>query len=329
MALLTPVPLDAARRLGALYGLDVASARPILAGSVNTNLELALAGGGRAFLRVYEEQTLATAAGEARLLAHLSGHGVPTPCPLPLAATPDAFIVEHAGKPVSVFPWVDGDMLCQASVTPAATAQIGAALARVHLAAASFDAPPSRFGAAQLQGRLDAIRGTPRLLPELTVVVERLAARLDRFADRAPGRDGAGLVHGDLFRDNVLWRDGRIAALLDFESASHESYPFDLMVTILAWCFGDRLDPALARAMARGYASVRPLPEAEADRLHAEGSYAALRFSITRITDFELRPRHSDANGTGGVLKDYRRFLARADALDQLGAVGLRTFLGV
>jgi homoserine kinase type II len=95
-----------------------------------------------------------------------------------------------------------------------------------------------------------------------------------------------------------------------------------LMVTVLAWCFGDRLDLALARAMLSGYARVRPLADDEAADLHAEGSFAALRFAVTRITDFELRPRGS------GVYKDYRRFLARAAALDALGARGLLALAG-
>ncbi len=323
MALLTPVSLDDARRLGALYGLDVVDARPVLAGSVNPHVELALAGGGRAFLRVYEERSRAAAAGEARMLAHLAARGVATPCPYPLAADPAAHVAEHAGKPASVFPWVEGEMLCQARVTPDAAAQVGEALARVHLAGASFDgAPPSRFDAAALDARLHAIRATA-LPAALVPVVDRLEGRLERYRGRAPGPDGAGLVHGDLFRDNVLWQGGRIAALIDFESASRGSYPFDLMVTILAWCFGDRMDPDLARALAQGYARVRPMPEAEAARLHDEGSYAALRFSVTRITDFELRPRGS------GVFKDYRRFLQRADALDALGPSGLRALLGL
>ncbi len=326
MALLTPVSLDDARRLGALYGLDVEAARPILAGSVNTNVELALAGGARAFLRVYEEQTPETAAGDARLLAHLAARGVPTPRPIALAGAAGregAFIADHAGKPAAVFPWIDGEILCQTRVTPDATSQVGAALARVHLAGASFEgAPPSRFGPAELERRLRTLRAAA-LPPELAAVVERLSERLSRFPPRDLAGEGIGLIHGDLFRDNVLWNGGRIAALLDFESASRESYAFDLMVTLLAWCFGDGLDPALARAMAEGYARVRPLPEAEAARLHDEGSFAALRFAITRITDFELRPRGS------GVFKDYRRFLARAEALDGLGAAGLRALLGV
>ena len=324
MALLTPVSLDDARRLGVLYGLEVEAVRPILAGSVNTNVALSLAGGGRAFLRVFEEQTAAPASGEARLLSHLAARGVATPRPFALAADPGAFIAEHAGKPVAVFPWVEGEILCQGRVTPEAAGQVGGALAEVHLAGASFvGAPPSRFGPAALAARIRALRAAA-LAPELAAIVARLDARLaGAFVTRDATGEGSGLVHGDLFRDNVLWTNGRIAALLDFESASHESYPFDLMVTLLAWCFGDHLDPALARAMAQGYARVRPIPEAEAARLYEEGSFAALRFTITRITDFELRPRGS------GVFKDFRRFLARGEALDALGPAGLRDMLGV
>jgi homoserine kinase type II len=323
MALLTPVSLDDARRLGALYGLDVSAARPILAGSVNTNVALSLAGGGRAFLRVYEEQTVEGAGDEARLLAHLAAQGVATPEPLPLVASPGAFVALHAGKPAAAFPWIEGDALCQARVTPEAAAQVGAALARVHLAGASFPgAKPSRFGPPELAARIASLRGAP-LPPELSAVVEGLAARLARHASRSPAPEGWGLVHGDLFRDNVLWSGGRIAALLDFESASVESYPFDLMVTLLAWCFGDTLDPTLCRALAQGYDEARPLPEAERARLHEEGTFAALRFAVTRITDFELRPK-----GTG-IFKDYRRFLARGAALDALGPEGLRGMLGL
>src|SRR3954463_4004949 len=124
MALLTPLPLDDARRLGARYGLSVASVRGIPAGSVNSNYALSPEGGGRAFLRVYEEQDAASAAGEARVLDHLASHGVLTPRPLPLAGAPDQFISEHAGKPVAVFPWVAGEALCQARVTPDVARQV-------------------------------------------------------------------------------------------------------------------------------------------------------------------------------------------------------------
>lgn len=313
MALLTPLPLDAARRLGERYGLHVVSVTPILAGSVNSNFELALAHGGRAFLRIYEEQDVGAARREALLVAHLAARGVPTPKPTPrVDGDACAFIAEHAGKPVAVFPWCEGAALCQRQVDQGRAHAVGAALARVHVAGASFEgASASRFDASELARRLDGLAAVT-LSHELRAAVDQLARQLPALAAR-PAAPELGVIHGDLFRDNVLWQEGAIAALLDFESASRGSAAFDLAVTMLSWCFGDGFDERLACAMAIGYASVRPLDAAERRAFFDEARFAALRFAITRITDFELRPP-----GTG-IHKDYRRFVARLDALERLG----------
>ncbi len=319
MALLTPLTLDAARLLGARYGLEVTSVTPILAGSVNSNFSLSLAKGERAFLRVYEEQGDSAARGEARLLDHLASRGVPSPRPRRLAAE-RGFIGDHAGKPVAVFPWCDGEARCQRGVDAASAREVGAALARVHVAGASYaDAAPSRFGPDALGRRLVGLEGAA-LPDDLRRTLAGLGERLAALAER-PAAPEIGVIHGDLFRDNVLWSGGAIAALLDFESASRGSAPFDLAVTMLAWCFGDAFEEPLARAMAAGYASVRPLDDAERSAFYDEARFAALRFSITRITDFELRPA-----GTG-VHKDYRRFVARLEALERLGPRGVGALL--
>ena len=118
---------------------------------------------------------------------------------------------------------------------------------------------------------------------------------------RAARRDR---LHGDLFRDNVLWRGGRIAALIDFESAARESYAFDLMVTILAWCTGDGLDPALARAMCEGYASVRPLTDAERRGLagpRRRSPPCASRSPASPTTRCARAPRARGWSRTGGA----------------------------
>jgi homoserine kinase type II len=279
-----------------------------------------LASGDRVFLRVYEEQTTATATREASLLSHLSSLEVPTPRPIPRTDVA-SFITEHAGKPVALFPWRDGEILCQARVTEDAAYRVGSALARIHAAGASFDgAGTSRFDASHLAVRLADLQARD-LVPELAAVVERLTREVAERRASVAATCEIPVIHGDLFRDNVLWAGGEIAALLDFESASRGLASFDLMVTALAWCFGDRLDPALLRAMGRGYASVRNLTPAERGTLYDEARFAAIRFSVTRITDFELRPRGS------GVYKDYRRFLARLDAIAQLGRDGLVTLI--
>ena len=117
----------------------------------------------------------------------------------------------------------------------------------------------------------------------------------------------------------MLWDErGEIAALLDFESASDGVYAYDLMVTVLAWCFGDALDAGLMRAMVDGYESVRPLEARERAGLLAEGCVASLRFAITRLTDYAMRVTDGPR-----VVKDWRRFQARLLALEALGEAGL------
>ena len=116
------------------------------------------------------------------------------------------------------------------------------------------------------------------------------------------------MIHGDLFRDNVLWNDaGHLVAILDFEQASGGSLAYDLAVCINDWCWdgSPRLD--LARALIAGYQRERALTEADREALPEEIRRAAARFTITRITDVYL------AN-VPNPDKDFRAFLARCAA---------------
>jgi homoserine kinase type II len=359
MAVLTPVELADAARIGREYGLSIIALRGILAGSVNTNFECSLEGGDHVFLRVYEEQDAPGAAREIKLLEHLASRGVPTVRPLFRRAagdTDEQTLSSYSGKAAALFPWVDGEILCQKRVSESVMAQVGKALAQIHVAGADFvGAQHSRFDAAHLTGRLERLRiqGYGQLPASGTAVggaaangavvggaaaggavpggeigadVERLAEKLAAYVERERRRGGpppSALVHGDVFRDNVLWKDGQMVAVLDFESASLGSVTFDLCVTMLAWCYGDVLERDLARALVRGYSAERALTAEDRERLFDDAMFAALRFSITRITDYELRPK-----GTG-VYKNYRRFLGRLATIEGLGAKGLAEFMGI
>jgi homoserine kinase type II len=320
VAFYTPLPIEDARRIGERYGLVALDVQGIRGGSVNSNYALSLAGGGRAFVRIFEEQTKATAAREAKMLDHLAEGGVPTPRPLSRIDR-RGFICSFADKPVAVFPWVEGESLCQKLVTQDAVFRVGKALARVHLASADFDgAPVSRFRTQKLEARLEAI---PRAAQsdELADAVRMLSSRLAVMPRPAPPK--LGVIHGDLFRDNVLWKGPEITALLDFESASRGSPAFDLGVTLLAWCYTGDLDAELCRALVAGYQEDRPLAPSDRAELFHQMRLAAIRFAVTRITDFELRPRGA------GIFKDYRRFLARLRRIEALGEAGLLTLLGL
>jgi homoserine kinase type II len=319
MGVFTHVSEAEARAL--LEHYDVGGLREIQgipAGSVNSNYALETAR-GRFFLRVYEEQDEAGARSEAALLAHLAARGVKTPAPL--ARTDGAKLSHHAGKPVALFPWIEGGMRCQASVTEEDAARVGAELARVHVAGQGVEAGEGRFNYEDLIVRIERIAkaSQPDLAAQASALEEHLRVWMDRRAALP-----VGLIHGDLFRDNVLWsKSGEVTALLDFESASRGILAYDIMVTVLAWCFGDGFDAHLARALVGGYRSVREIEDREKAGLLAEGCLASMRFTVTRITDYAMKA------GIGPrVLKDWRRFAMRFDTLESLGEPGLRKALG-
>ncbi|MBL8613908.1 MAG: homoserine kinase, partial [Myxococcales bacterium] len=286
----------------------------------NSSFVVHLAGGARAFLRVYEEQDHGGALREARLLEHLARRGARTP--RPLATRRGELVVEARGKPCAVFPFVEGAMVCQRAVTPAHTEALGRELARLHDAAAGAEPHPSRFDPGPLAERVATIAKARDA--ELAALAPALGAELAAIAAaRAPLP--SGVVHADVFRDNVLWQGGELAAVLDFESAATGTFTYDLAVALLAWTYGDAFEPALARALVAGYQRERALTGPEAAGLYDEARYAALRFTVTRLTDVEMR---RDPAGPPPK-KSFRRFRARGEALLAMGRAGFADLVGL
>jgi homoserine kinase type II len=309
VALITPLTLARARELGAQYGLDVSSVQALRAGSVNSNFRLETSAEQRFFLRVYEEQDELGARRELAAIAELARLGVPTPAPLERQG--GGRVAEHAGKPVGVHPWVEGESLCWASITPNVAGQLGRALARVHRCSAQLsEIPEGRFRVSDLLVRLDQVDRADARYGQDTA---RIRERLQHYTERldAAGPLPRGVIHGDLFRDNVLWQDGELRALIDFESLSQGAFGYDIMVCVHAWCYGDSYDTRLIGALLDGYGLERQLSSAEWSSLPVLGALAALRFATTRITDFSLRTPPGQAPA-----RDYRRFLARLAALE-------------
>jgi len=303
------------------YDLDVAEVEALDAGSVNSNFAVQTQSRERFFVRVYEEQDGDGAAAELARLQKLYENGVPTAPPRP--RRDGRFAGRHAGKPLGVHPWIDGAILCFARVTPAAAREVGRALARVHRCTPELGRiTAGRFGLDGLRERLERVDAAD---PSYASDTARIRERIAYHTAHGPSSLPSGLIHGDLFRDNVLWRESaaldraalddasgpELLALLDFESASAGAFIYDLMVCVHAWCYGQSFDLSLVRAMFDGYRDERPLEPAELAAVVPQGALAALRFATTRLTDFSLRA----PPGTPPK-RDYRRFLARLDALE-------------
>ena len=308
MALLTPLSLEAIRRLSGEFGVDVERVEALALGSVNSNFRLTTRDRHTYFARLYEEQGLEGARAELRLLDGLADVGVPVPRALRSAG---GGVPLHAGKPFAVFPWVKGEILCLARLEPVHCREVGAALARVHLASSTLpELGPGRFQPADMLARLESVQRTSTR-PDALAAAAEVTGLLTAYRARRESGLPSGVVHGDLFRDNVLFQGDRIAALLDFESVFHGPFVYDLLVTVEAFCFRDAFDLGLAGALVEGYESVRPLEERERKAYRVEGALACLRFATTRITDFLLR---TEAGET--PRRDYRRFLSRLSALE-------------
>lgn len=313
MAILTELTFVEGERLLKAYGLKLIKLTPLAAGSVNSNFFLDVEGDRRLFGRLYEEQGIVGAELEVRLNQALVAHGVPVASPLLTSAgNPCAWHAPASGpeKPFSLSEYVPGEIVCHKRVTPALANSVGRALASVHQAPlGGLLLPEGRFTRDALRVRLERVRASGR--ESLLADVQFLEAIIDELAELRDPSLPSGLVHGDLFRDNVLVAGDQVKALLDFESACRGPFVYDLIVTILAFCYGDELRMDLARAMVHGYQSGRPPEEAELRALETEARFACARFAVTRLTDFSLRV----PEGTTPV-RDYRRFLERMRAVD-------------
>lgn len=297
--------LAAAFALGAVRGFT-----PIAAGTINSSFDVETER-GRWVVRVNEGKAEDALAWEARLVEALAAGRLPVAPPVRAAGgAPYAPLAGAAGKWVSVFPWRSGRHLAPEEVTPEHVAALGEALASMHLIGAALPPSwrrPSIYDHDHLVARHRGFAGSRD--PELARAIEVLGEELAFVEAAAPirGAATAGIIHGDLFRDNVLWDGPRLAALLDFEQASGGSLAYDLAVCVNEWCWDGGLREDLARSLFAGYQRRRALPAADRAALPVEVRAAAARFTITRITDVYLArlPRPE---------KDFRAFLTRCEA---------------
>jgi homoserine kinase type II len=294
---------DVDQILRAFGAPPVVAHAPIAVGTINTNVRVDTAQ-GRLFLRVNEGKSLDDVQREAAIVSYLAQRGVPTPAPM--LATDGQPFARWQGQLVSLFPWLPGRTLTRAELTPSHARAVGGALAAMHLAGADYaDRRPGRYEPPEIDRRLATIAASGRadLNDAVAILGPELAAlKRERRADLP-----SGLVHGDLFIDNVMYEGQALSALIDFEQAAWGRLAYDLAVTVLAFGYGrDDFRPEVVAALFAGYTAVRsPLPEERA-AFAAELRFAACRFAVTRITDVHLRRTEGAAPG-----KDYRRYLAR------------------
>ena len=285
MSVFTPVTESqlAAWLKGYSVGAPVAL-EPIAAGIENTNY-FVTTGQGRYVLTLFERLPAAELPFYLDLMAHLARHGIP--CPAPIADLQDRYLSSLNGKPAALVTRLEGTSIDQPGT--AECAELGALLARMHLAARSYggylENPRGpkwwRRTAGEVLPFLDAQRAA-LLQAELRFQSEHRFPDLPRAA-----------VHADLFRDNALFSGARLSGVIDFYFAGVDCFAYDLAVCVNDWCLADpardrRLDEERSLALLAAYASVRPLQAQERVAWPVLLRAAALRFWLSRLRDKHL-----------------------------------------
>ena len=223
------------------------------------------------------------------LLDHLAEHG----CPVPrtIHDRSGALYRMIGEKAVALIEFLPGVSLSEP--TPDQARSVGRALAQMHLASASF--PQSRANAMDLAEwqRLAAECGTEGLAAIDPGLAATVASELPLLAAAWPADLPRGVIHADLFPDNVLMLGNQVTGLIDFYFACTDLLAYDVAVTHAAWCFdngGRVFNPAISAALLEGYEVLRPLSEAERTALPLLARSAAMRFTMSRAYDWINTP---------------------------------------
>ena len=218
------------------------------------------------------------------LMTHLASRGIS--CPQPLRNKSGEVLSVLAGRPAAIINFLEGIWPRKPNV--AHCAGVGQALAKMHLAGADF--PMSRANALSVSGWRPLFEQAAARADEVQRGLrDFIGAELDHLEGNIWPKDlPQGVIHADLFPDNVFFLGERVSGLIDFTFACTDMLAYDVAICLNAWCFESdcSFNVTKARAFLGAYGRERPLSQAEQDALPLLARGAALRFLLTRLVDF-------------------------------------------
>lgn len=237
------------------------------------------------------------------LMEHLASKDIR--CPLPVRRKDGVVIGKLAGRPAAIVTFLEGMWMRRPTVEHCRG--VGEALAEMHIAGQDF--AMRRTNALTVHGWRPLWNASRERANEVEPgLAEEAEADLAFLEANWPARLPEGVIHADLFPDNVFFLGGRLSGLIDFYFACTDLLAYDVAVCINAWCFEKDHSFNLAKGMAllNAYSDVRPLSGAEADALPVLAHGAALRFMLTRLYDWLTVPP-----GTLVTKKDPMEYVRR------------------
>lgn len=288
MAVYTDVPDDELEAFVAGYDIGgILSCKGIAEGIENSNYLLQTERG--AFILTLYERRVAPEDLPffLGLMEHLAGSGIA--CPTPVPGRDGAALRRLCGRPAAIVTFLNG--MCARRISSSHCAALGAAMAEMHRAGEDFPMRrPNALGPAGWGPLFDTCRGAA------DDIAAGLAGEIDDelgfLGAHWPAAAASGVIHADLFPDNVFFLGERLSGVIDFYFACNDFYVYDLAVCLNAWCFEPdySFNVTKARRMIAGYCAVRALDRAEIAALPVLARGAALRFLLTRLHDALFPP---------------------------------------
>ena len=284
MAVYTEVAEDELAAFLGLYDLGrILSLKGIAEGVENSNFLLHMEA-GFFILTLYEKRVAETDLPFfLGLMEHLSARGLT--CPQPVKNRAGVVLGQLAGRPAALVTFLDGLWMRRPDVRHCAAT--GEALAKLHKAGADFKI--RRQNALSIDGWQKLFRTAEARADEVlqglpVAIAEELAFLQGHWPTDLP----AGVIHADLFPDNVFFLNDKLSGLIDFYFACNDAFAYDLAICLNAWCFepDHSFNITKGMAMINGYEHVRKLNAREVEMLPVLARGAALRFMLTRLVDW-------------------------------------------
>jgi homoserine kinase type II len=285
MAVYTDVAADELAEFLSLYDLgELLSYKGIAEGVENSNFLLHTSRGSF-ILTLYEKRVekddLPFFLG---LMTHLAANGIN--CPQPVKTKSGEALGSLCGRPAAIITFLEGVWPRKPNVTHCAG--VGGALAKMHLAGRDFAI--ARANALSVSGWRPLFDRAADRADSVQVGLRDLIAReLDYLEGGVwPANLPQGVIHADLFNDNVFFLGDELSGIIDFTFACNDTLAYDVAICLNAWCFerDDSFNVTKARAFLSAYGRERTLSQAEQDALPLLARGAALRFLLTRLVDW-------------------------------------------
>ncbi|MCP2154658.1 homoserine kinase [Agrobacterium tumefaciens] len=221
------------------------------------------------------------------LMQHLAAKGLS--CPLPLPRKDGELLGELSGRPAALISFLEGMWLRKPEAKHCR--EVGKALAAMHLAGEGFEI--KRPNALSVDGwKVLWDKSEDRADEVEKGLKQEIRPEIDYLAAHWPKDLPAGVIHADLFQDNVFFLGDELSGLIDFYFACNDLLAYDVSICLNAWCFekDGSYNVTKGKALLEGYQSVRPLSEAELDAMPLLARGSALRFFLTRLYDWLTTP---------------------------------------